>query len=136
MHFGAAHAFAEARPAIAQAAQSYASRIDEMRRIGNLAAQAAVCPLHHLGKQRCKHDVGSKCIGVAKRRSSGRRRSQVVKPPGVALQASDKLPQARSPRQLPINQGHKLVLGRQPPHPEVRPVLINQPVKNGPRHVL
>ena len=45
-------------------------------------------------------------------------------------------PKPRRPRQLTVHQSHELALGRQSPHPAIRPMRRHQPLKCRPRNTL
>ena len=56
----------------------------------------------------------------------------MIKPGPVAHQPRLDLAPARSPGELAEQQRQKLALAVQTAHPEIGPVLVHKPVKNGP----
>jgi hypothetical protein len=60
----------------------------------------------------------------------------MVEPHRMARQATDNLTQTGGPRQLTIEQRHKLTLCAQMPDPRISAVGFHQSLEHAPRHVL
>jgi hypothetical protein len=136
MHLGAACRIRKARPRSAAPVELEAGRIDQIDRIAQGPAQMPVGLAYHQREQFGEYPRRAMRIGVRQGRARHRTRPQVVPPGLMALQTGDDLAQARSTRQLAVEQRHELALGGQAANPRIGPVHRHQPVKLAPRQIL
>ena len=92
--------------------------------------------LHHRGEQLAEHRARPQRIGIGQGRARHRMGAEMIKAHGMALQPALDLTQARGARELRIKQRRELALRRQPAHPRIGLVHLDQPLELGPRHML
>ena len=136
MHFGTADPGREPRPAGAALVQARARGIDQIGRLGELAAQPAMGLLHHQRQQVGEHRGRSLRVRIREGRSPNRVRAHMVEPHRMARKSRHDLAQARRTRKLAIEQRHELALGRQSAHPRIGLVVLHKPVEPMPRNML
>jgi len=136
MHLGAAGCIGEPRPIGAAPVEPQPGRVDQIDALAQGTAQMPVGLADHPRKQFGEHRRRAARIGIGQGRALRWARPQMVQPGPMAAQAGDDLAQARGSRQLAIQQGDQLAFGGQAPHPGIGPVLLDQPIEDGPREML
>ena len=136
VHLGAADPGREPRPVGAAFVQAHARGIDQVGRLGELAAQPAMGLLHHHRQQLGEHRDRPLRVGIREGRAPHRIRAEVVEPRRMARKSGHDLAQARRARKLAIEQRHQLALGRQPAHPRIGSVVFHQAIEPMPRNML
>jgi len=136
MQLAAAHALGKARPVEAAPIERESSRIDQIGRLGKLAAQPAMGAGDHHGQQFGKRRTRPQRVGVRQGRALRQFGAEMIEPCRLAPHSHDNLAQAARSGQLAVYHGDQLTFRRQPANPGIRPMLFHQPIKLAPRHVL
>lgn len=100
VNLDAAQPGGKARPIEAAGVEPQAGRIDQIRRLGQFATQAAMHSRDHQAEQIAEHRARPQRIGVGQGRALRQLGSEVVEPGRVALQPIDNLAQAGGSRDL------------------------------------
>ena len=115
-----------AGPALRLRRQADAGGVDQAHRVARGSAQARMGLREQRLEQPAEYVGGPLRVGIGERGALGRRRTEMIEPRLLARQRRLHLAQARSTRQLRMEQRDELALAAQLAHAPVRAVLVHK----------
>jgi hypothetical protein len=124
------------RPPLAQRAEADTGRVDQVGGFLDVPAQTAMGLRHDRRQQIAEQRGGPVAVGLGQRRALDRIAAQRGQRRRVALQFRHDRPKALRPRQLTVQQGHKLAFAVQTARAAIRVITLDQLREAGVRNML